>query len=581
MIAAIYARKSTDQNIADEEKSVTRQVERARAYATRKGWTVTDEHVYTDDGISGAEFVKRPGFLQLMNALKPRAHFQALIMSEESRLGREQIETAYALKQIMTAGVRVFFYLEDRERTLDSAMDKVMLSLTNFAAEMEREKARQRTYDAIRRKAERRQVTGGIVYGYDNVEILSAPGPDGKPRRDHVVRRINEEQAAVVRRIFQLCADGEGLVRIAKTLTAEGLRPPGRHTRGWAPSAIREMLHRDLYRGQLVWNKMQRIDRGGTRAKRLRPESEWLILPTPELRIVPEALWVAAQAVLEGKQRAYLRVAGGKLFGRPEGTRESPYLMTGIARCGCCGGSIYARRRSKGRHARLYYGCYYHHTRGPLACTNALSVPMDEADALLLATLKRDVMEASLIDGIVEQTLRDWRASTRPLEGQREDLEQRLGEIAGELRNLTDALAAGAPVSSVQDAIRARERERRELQGQLEHVDGLSRADADGAELSRTLHARLTNWQGLLDREPLQARQILRKLVPGRLEFVPGAGCGRSVLHDPRPGLVLEAAGRDCGQQFGRAHGGDRPNIRCELFRDLAPPRSVSPRALA
>jgi DNA invertase Pin-like site-specific DNA recombinase len=46
MIAAIYARKSTDQNIADEEKSVTRQVEHARAYAARKGWTVAEEHVY-------------------------------------------------------------------------------------------------------------------------------------------------------------------------------------------------------------------------------------------------------------------------------------------------------------------------------------------------------------------------------------------------------------------------------------------------------------------------------------------------------------------------------------------------------
>jgi DNA invertase Pin-like site-specific DNA recombinase len=127
MIVAMYARKSTGQNAADEEKSVTRQVERARAYATAKGWTVDEAHVHVDDGISGAEFIKRPGFLRLMNALRPRAPFQALIMSEESRLGREQIETAYALKQIMDAGVRVFFYLEGRERTLDNAMDKVML----------------------------------------------------------------------------------------------------------------------------------------------------------------------------------------------------------------------------------------------------------------------------------------------------------------------------------------------------------------------------------------------------------------------------------------------------------------------
>ena len=41
-------------------------------------------------------------------------------MSEESRLGREAIETAYALEQLITGGVRVFFYLEDRERTFDS-----------------------------------------------------------------------------------------------------------------------------------------------------------------------------------------------------------------------------------------------------------------------------------------------------------------------------------------------------------------------------------------------------------------------------------------------------------------------------
>ncbi|PYN71988.1 MAG: hypothetical protein DMD96_35345 [Candidatus Rokuibacteriota bacterium] len=88
-----------------------------------------------------------------MNALSPRSPFQVLVMSEESRLGREQIETAYALMQITDASVRVFFYLEDRERTLDNAMDKVMLSLTNFAAEMERERARQRTYDAMLRKA--------------------------------------------------------------------------------------------------------------------------------------------------------------------------------------------------------------------------------------------------------------------------------------------------------------------------------------------------------------------------------------------------------------------------------------------
>ena len=59
-------------------------------------------------------------------------------MSEESRLGREQIEVSYALKQMVTTGVRVFLYLTDTERTLDSPLEKTMLALQAMADEMER-----------------------------------------------------------------------------------------------------------------------------------------------------------------------------------------------------------------------------------------------------------------------------------------------------------------------------------------------------------------------------------------------------------------------------------------------------------
>lgn len=96
-----------------------------------------------------------------MNALKPRTPFQVLIVSEASRLGRGQIETAYALEQLITAGVRVFSYLEDRERTLDSPTEKLLLSVNAFTDEMERDKARQQTTDAMLRKAQADHVKGG------------------------------------------------------------------------------------------------------------------------------------------------------------------------------------------------------------------------------------------------------------------------------------------------------------------------------------------------------------------------------------------------------------------------------------
>ena len=129
----------------------------------------------------------------------------------KSRLGLESIETSYALKQIMDAGARVLFYLEDRERTLDNSLDKVMLSLSNFASEVERERAKQRTYDAILRKAKAGHVTGGKVFGDDNREVLSTEGG-----RLHVLCVINPAEAAIIRQVFEMFARGLGIGRITK-----------------------------------------------------------------------------------------------------------------------------------------------------------------------------------------------------------------------------------------------------------------------------------------------------------------------------------------------------------------------------
>ena len=303
MVAAIYARKSTDQNgVAHEEKSVTRQIEHAKAYAKRKGWMVLDEHIYVDDGISGAEFANRPGFVRLMNALKPVPPFQVLIMSEESRLGREMIETSYALKQIVQAGVRVFYYMEDRERTLDSPTDKVLMAVNAYAAELEREMARQRARDAAVQRARSGYSTGGRCFGYRNVRTDTG----------HVVREVDDAEAVVVRRIFKLCTAGKGIRRIAKTLNAEGApapRPRRGRPRGWAPSSVRAILYRPDYRGEFVWGKSQKRDTWGQVRYQRRPEAEWIRVGAPELRIIDDELWEArticgAQTVACGANRS-------------------------------------------------------------------------------------------------------------------------------------------------------------------------------------------------------------------------------------------------------------------------------------
>src|SRR5262245_34227795 len=102
MRAAVYSRKSTEQNVSDDAKSVTRQAELARAFAEQRGWTVDPAHVYVDDGISGADFVNRAGLTNLMAASRqtPRP-FDVLVTMDVDRIGREQFAVASELLKLV------------------------------------------------------------------------------------------------------------------------------------------------------------------------------------------------------------------------------------------------------------------------------------------------------------------------------------------------------------------------------------------------------------------------------------------------------------------------------------------------
>ena len=444
MIAAIYARKSTEQNgVGEEAKSVTRQIEHARAYAATKGWTVAEAHVYVDDGISGAEFAKRPGLVRLINALRPRPPFQVLVMSEESRLGREQIETAYLLKQLITAGVRVFYYLEDRERTLDSPTEKLLLSVATFADEMERVKARARTRDAMVRKARAGHVAAGRKYGYDNVAVT---GPDGN--RSHVDRQINEAEATVVRRIFELAAAGYGFRRIAHALNAEAAPAPrathGRKS-GWAASTVRDVLRSEVYRGVLIWGQTQKRDGWGQRVTRRRarqrPPSDWIRVERPDLRIVPEPLWQAVQERLRQSRAMYLRSSDGRLHGRPVNGIAAKYLLTGMAVCGQCGGALTIRTRAHGTSRLALYQCLTHVTKGPRICANRSAIRQREAESAVLETVQHQLLHPDDVLPILEAAVRELQGSDA--ETKRQHLEAELARLATELGRLTEAHRRG------------------------------------------------------------------------------------------------------------------------------------------
>jgi site-specific DNA recombinase len=531
MIAAVYARKSTEQNgVADEAKSIARQVEHARAYAAGKGWTVVPEHVYTDDGISGALFgAQRPGLARLLNALSPAPAFQVLVMSEESRLGREQIETAWTLKQIIDTGVRVFYYLTDDERTLDSATDKVMMALSGFASEMERERARQRTHDALLRRARAGHVANGRVFGYANQEVLVGD------RRAHVSRIVQLEEADVVVRIFTMAAEGLGVKRIAATLNAEGVlapvpRRPGR-PRGWAAASVRDTLYRDLYRGRYVWNRRERR----ARRLRVRPEAEWVTVDIPELRIVSEEAWNAAHTRLAASRAVYLQSTGGRTYGRPVNGIASPYLLTGLAACGACGSSMFVHRH--GRAAHHYYGCVVYHQRGRAVCKNNLEVRMDDTDQAVLGAIQHDLLRVEVLETSLAKALDALRPASDDERTGR--LRRELAKLDAEVDRLAMAIAQGGKLAGLLGAMQERERRRAHVRTEITAIEQAGRrTDDSSARILDRLRGHLTDWQGLLRQETGPARQALTALLAGRLIFTPRERDGARYYEFEGPGTV-------------------------------------------
>jgi DNA invertase Pin-like site-specific DNA recombinase len=479
MIVGVYARKSTQQDVADDAKSVTRQIEHATAFAQSKGWIVDPAFIFSDDGISGAEFEKRPGLTRLLNSLTGRP-FQVLVVSEISRLGREQFQTGYVLAQLAKAGIRIFTYLTGTEATLTDATSKFMLSVGTFADEMEREKARQRTSDAMVKKARQGFVTGGLVYGYRNV------------RRDsHVERVIDPVQAKIVRDIFARYIRGESPNQISKRLNRTDLQG------GWRVTGV---LKRPIYRGEVV-------SRWGTEVIRVQNEA---------LRIVDDTTWHAAATRLLDVKRSYLRTTDGKLNGKPRSGAEAKYLLTGLLECECGATmSVRAWRKTK---SYLCHAFLMGKWRRYSPCENSHPLKLQHADWAILQTIESTLLQPAVITRAIEAAIR--RLDPLHRAERRRDLDAELTTLDREIGHLTRAIARGGKLESLLGELETRDARKAVL---LADLARLAQADAlaslNLATLEARLREKLQDWNGLLARHPQQTRSIITKLLIGRLRM--------------------------------------------------------------
>jgi hypothetical protein len=185
---------------------------------------------------------------------------------------------------------------------------------------------------------------GARVYGYRCI-----PGKPGE-------REVDPEQAAIVRRIFAEYAAGKSPRKIAGDLTREGVTSPGGST-VWSNQCLtggrvrQGMLGNRIYIGEIHWNRTRvwRDPETEAEVRRSTPAENHMLVPVPHLRIVPQELWDAANAVRSERAQQKFGPSGKAVRAAPVVARKE-HLLAGLLRCGECGGKmrIYVTSATKG-----------------------------------------------------------------------------------------------------------------------------------------------------------------------------------------------------------------------------------------
>ena len=315
----IYARFSSDQQ---NPLSADQQVEACLKEAERLGWIVVG--VYKDEGLTGRSVVKRVGYLQAM-ADAEADKCDVIMVVALDRLGRHARELHDARNRL--GDVETCIYTLDQ-----GVMSRLEFALRAEIAQDESERIARRTSMGQRAAARRGVMLGDIAYGYmaDEQEVLD-------PETGRMGRRIikNPRTAPIVLRVNRDYNAGVSPVAIAAALTAEGVPTPEGGA-VWHPNTIlgskrsnSGLLRNPIIIGQYIWGKVKSSHDAKT-GKNIRirsSEADQLARPMPWLRIVPDELFFANQAII-----------GDRSWEMLHRNRHPDYLLSGKMECVHCGG---------------------------------------------------------------------------------------------------------------------------------------------------------------------------------------------------------------------------------------------------
>jgi DNA invertase Pin-like site-specific DNA recombinase len=489
MRAVLYARYSSD---LQSEASLEDQLRLCRRLAEREGWTIIAVH--SDQALSGA-LRDRPGLAAIV-ALLERGAVDVVVTESLDRLSRDIEHLAAFHKRVTFHGARIVTLSEGAVTDLHVGLRGTMGAM--FLKDLA-EKTRRGQEGRIRAG----RMIGSVPYGYRMVRRIGADGALERGLRD-----IDEAEATVVRRIFELYAAGASPRRIAQLLNDDGIAgPAGGH---WIETSIRGrgirgegILRNPLYDGRIVWNRRMGLKDPviGRRVRRDREAAACVTVAAAELGIVEHALWGTVQDRLEAAAATATPGPDGKLPGYWD-RRRPRFLLSQKVYCGLCGGKFATVGKD-------YLACAAGRTH---ACRNRRSIRRQELTERVIAALRGQIMRADLLGAFVEAYREAWRTMAAAATAAARHSAGAIAEVDRRIDNLVNALAEEAPSGPIRTKLAAMEAQRDTLQ--QVHAQGYETVPDLPTDLGGEYQAAINHLADTLhDRENPRALELARDLI--------------------------------------------------------------------
>ncbi len=310
--ACAYIRVSTDKQ---EELSPDAQKRLIIDYCKKNSYTITNENIFIENGISGKKADKRPEFKRMIALAKSKEHpFDVILVWKFSRFARNQEESIVYKSMLKKANVDV---VSVSEPVIDGPFGSLIERIIEWMDE----------YYSIR-------LSGEVIRGMTEKALrggYNAQPPLGyRKNSDTGIPEIYEPEAVIVRNIFSYISQGLSLIDTARSINNMGF-----HTRRggmFEQRTIRYIIENPFYYGYVRWNRQNPSEHT------IKDKSEWIIAPGAHPVLINKESWDFANEQLIKISRPY----------KERGTSGIKHWLSGIVKCSSCGSSLVSNSLWKG-----------------------------------------------------------------------------------------------------------------------------------------------------------------------------------------------------------------------------------------